>query len=266
MRNVSLNALSGDLTVNDPVTWASNATLSLNAKNNININAPITATGTNAGFAMNYGGYNGTTVTTPATGTDYNILTPASFSGTVLNSAGIPVAQTDTSGGVYGSITLSGSSASLKINGNSYTLIQSMSQLDALDGYNAATGTGTAANVNGYYALAQNLIASGTYQDALVKQFNGVFTGLGHKIDGLTIDTGSSSGYGYGLFGLVGLPDGSGVVRDIGLTNANLNARSNKLRRSAHRRYVWRRQECLRHRKCNRIPVYRRPDRRHRSA
>ena len=138
------------------------------------------------------------------------------------------MAQTDTSAGVYGSITLSGSSASLKINGNSYTLIQSMSQLDALDGYNAATGTGTAANVNGYYALAQNLIASGTYQDALVKQFNGVFTGLGHKIDGLTIDTGSSSGYGYGLFGLVGLPDGSGVVRDIGLTNANLNARSNK--------------------------------------
>ena len=72
LRNVSLNALSGDLTVNDPVTWASNATLSLNAKNNININAPITATGTNAGFAMNYGGYNGTTVTTPATGTDYS--------------------------------------------------------------------------------------------------------------------------------------------------------------------------------------------------
>ena len=75
---------------------------------------------------MNYGG-------------DYNILTPASFSGAVLNSAGIPVAQQDTSGGVYGSINLYGSNAGLKINGVTYTLIQSMSQLDALDNINAVT-------------------------------------------------------------------------------------------------------------------------------
>ena len=60
----------------------------------------------NAGLVLNYGGYNGTTVTTPASGTNYNIRTKASYSGTVLDANGIPVANQDTSGGVYGSITL----------------------------------------------------------------------------------------------------------------------------------------------------------------
>lgn len=127
LRNLSLNALGGDLTVNDAVTWSSDATLSLSAKNNININNAITATGANAGLVMNYGG-------------DYNILTSASYSGAVLDANGLPVAQEDTSGGVYGSITLSGANASLKINGNNYTLIHSMSQLDSLDKADAVTG------------------------------------------------------------------------------------------------------------------------------
>ena len=81
LRNFSLNALTGDITFNDPVTWSTDSTLSLNAANNININNAITATGTNAGLVMNYGG-------------NYNILTPASYAGAVLNSAGMPVAQT----------------------------------------------------------------------------------------------------------------------------------------------------------------------------
>ena len=105
----------GNITFNDAVTWSGNYLLTLNAANNININNAIAGTGTSSGLAMNYGG-------------SYNILTPASFSGAVLNSAGIPIAQTDTSGGVYGSVSLSGSGACLKINGNAYTLIHSMSQ------------------------------------------------------------------------------------------------------------------------------------------
>ncbi len=52
------------------------------------------------------------------------------------------MAQTDTSGGVYGSITFTNSANTngLKINGNTYTLIYSMSQLDLLDGGNSVTG------------------------------------------------------------------------------------------------------------------------------
>jgi hypothetical protein len=41
---------------------------------------------------MNYGG-------------DYYILTPASFSGAVLDENGKPIAKTDTSNGQYGGIT-----------------------------------------------------------------------------------------------------------------------------------------------------------------
>jgi len=150
LRNLSLNALGSDLTVNDAVNWSTDTTLSLSAKNNININNAITATGTNAGLAMNYGG-------------DYNILTPATYSGAVLNSKGLPVAQEDTSGGVYGSITLSGANASLKINGNSYTLIHSMSQLDSIDPSNGVTGM-SYNPITGAYDTPTNSSKSGYIQ------------------------------------------------------------------------------------------------------
>ena len=162
---------SGDLDVNDAVSWSANTSLTLNATNDINVNNPVTATGANAGLALKAGdnininnaillsGANA--VLTMSYGGDYNILTPASYAGTTLNAKGYPIAATDTSGGVYGSITLSGDNASLTINSNPYTLIQSISQLDALDGYNAVTGEGTANTVTGYYAIAQNFDASG---------------------------------------------------------------------------------------------------------
>lgn len=126
--NVSLNALDGDLTVNDAITWSANTLLGLSAKNDITVNNAIAATGDSAGLTMNYGG-------------DYRILTTASYAGTVIDPAtGHPVAQQDTSGGVYGSITLSGANATLKINGTPYTLIHSLDQLDALDSANSQTG------------------------------------------------------------------------------------------------------------------------------
>ena len=132
LRNLSLNALGGNLTVSDSVTWSSNNTLTLAALNNIYINNAITINGANAGIVLNYGGYNGINVTTPAAGTGYYILTPASYAGAVLNAQGVPVAETDTSGGVYGSITFTNSAntSGLKINGKTYTLIYSLGQLD----------------------------------------------------------------------------------------------------------------------------------------
>ncbi|WP_210242988.1 beta strand repeat-containing protein [Nitrobacter winogradskyi] len=67
-RNFALNAVGGSITVNQAVSWSQNTTLTLSATNDININAGIAASGATAGLAMNYGG-------------DYNILTPASYSG-----------------------------------------------------------------------------------------------------------------------------------------------------------------------------------------
>ena len=156
---------SGDINVNAAVSWSANTTLTLNAYNNINVNAAITATGTSAGLALNYGG-------------DYNIAAP---------------------------ITLSGASATLALNGTAYTLIHSMTQLDALDG------------ASGHYALAEDLDASGTtYTDAVIAgTFSGSFAGLGHTISNLTISA-PSTNY-VGLFA-----QNSGTIRDLGLVGGSV--------------------------------------------
>lgn len=131
-RNLSLNALEGDLTIGTPtgtdtITWDKNTTLTLNAKDDIYINKSLTATGDYAGLVMDYGN-------------DYHILTPATYSGAVLDANGEPVAKEAPAGVTYASITLSGDHASLKIHGNDYTLIRDMSQLDDLDKANGISG------------------------------------------------------------------------------------------------------------------------------
>jgi len=178
----------GNINVNDAVSWSANTTLTLNATNNININAPITATGDTAGLVLKYGG-------------DYNIVTPATYSGAGAQAP---------AGVVYSSVTLSGANASLSINDNTYTLIHSMSDLAAI------TGTG-------YYALAQNLDAtSGTPRtSAVVATLNGTLAGLGHTISNLSI-----SNPGAQNLALIGQTTEGSVIRDIGLLNVNINAGS----------------------------------------
>jgi filamentous hemagglutinin family protein len=203
--NAGLTLKAGtDIEVNAPITLSGkNAALAMIAGTDIDINDAITLSGENAALSMNYGG-------------DYNILTSASYAGAVLGDDGVPVANTDTSGGTYGSITLSGDNASLNINGNAYTLIHSMSQLDALDSYNATTGSGSSSTVSGYYALAGNLDASGTtYTGSLINSFIGTLAGLGHTINDLTIDSSKNN------VGLIGLASNA-VIRDLGLTNVNI--------------------------------------------
>jgi hypothetical protein len=109
-------------------------------------------------LAMNYGG-------------DYVILTPASFSGVT---AGGVAAQAPL-GTVYASITLRGANAGLTINGDTYTLIHSKSDLPGVSG-------------TGKYGLAQNWDASGTtYTTLVVATLDGIFAGLGNTTDNLKI-------------------------------------------------------------------------------
>ena len=152
----TVNVTAGtDVNLNAAVTWTGDTIATLTAGNDININAPLTATGTNAGLVMNYGD-------------DYNIWTKASYSGTVLNSDGIPVAQTAPDDAVYGSITLSGDNASLTINGQAYTLIHSMNDLVSINDFKL---TGTCASGSGTcywnpttqnYDIAQTKASTGT--------------------------------------------------------------------------------------------------------
>ncbi|TXI23200.1 MAG: filamentous hemagglutinin N-terminal domain-containing protein, partial [Roseateles sp.] len=142
----------GNINVNAAVSWSANTTLTLNAYNNININAALTATGASAGLVLNYGDY--ATAGSARTGTNYNIAAP---------------------------VTLSGASASLSVNNLAYTLVRSMSQLDTLD--NASGRYALAQDLDA---------SGTTYSAAVLGgNFRGTFAGLGHTISDLTISAGS---------------------------------------------------------------------------
>ncbi|WP_116811074.1 YDG domain-containing protein [Steroidobacter cummioxidans] len=157
---------AGDIHVDAAVNWSADTTLTLNAYRNININAAITATGSNAGLVLNYGNYASSGSVT--SGTDYIVNAP---------------------------ITLAGSNASLSINGNAYTLIRSMADLLAIN-----------TNLAGRYALVQDLDASGsTYVVTPIANssvFQGTFAGLGHTLSNLTLSTTGQNPTG--LFGMTG--------------------------------------------------------------
>ncbi|TYC59804.1 filamentous hemagglutinin N-terminal domain-containing protein [Rhodobacterales bacterium] len=171
---------AGDITVADAVSWSSDSKLTLTAAGDIAINADLTATGQNAGLVLTPGG-------------DYSI-------------------------GENASVTLSGTNASLEIAGASYTLIHSQVDLEAINSL----------GLSGNYALAGDLDLSGkVYADSVigtrvnqfyVNPFTGIFAGLGHVIENLTIDvTGSGNGRG----GLFGHADGA-VLRDVGLEGGSV--------------------------------------------
>ncbi|MGJ4942740.1 beta strand repeat-containing protein [Bradyrhizobium sp. HKCCYLS1011] len=218
--NVTLASTSGsgsdgNINVNDAVSWAANTILTLQATNNININAPITATGTSAGLVLNYGG-------------NYNINMASG-----------------------GSVTLSGANATLNMNGINYTLIHTMDQLAALSPSSSlddASGR-FLSTASGHYALAQDLSPTSdptsnyNFTGPVIGALTGTLTGLGHSISGLVIhedphvvsvynnNIGNNGGF-TGLIGFVGTADlgitvvPTAVVRDIGITNATITAPS----------------------------------------
>lgn len=144
----------GDINVNAAVNWTSNTTLILNAHHDININAPITATGADAGLALNYGdSFNNSG--TPAANTNYHVNAP---------------------------VTLSGTNASFAVNGQGYTLLHNQADLDA--------AKDTSGN---YYALGNDVTLTGTYSDSVLGNFSGTLAGLGHSVDSLVIEQTSTS-------------------------------------------------------------------------
>ncbi|WP_245258390.1 beta strand repeat-containing protein [Methylosinus sp. LW4] len=182
--STSGSGADGNINVNSAVSWSGNTILTLNATNNININASITATGASAGLVLNYGNY--ASAGSATSGTKYSIASGAS-------------------------VTLSGASASLNINGKSYTLIHDASGLAAVSG-------------SGSYALAQDLDLSGkTYSTAVISSLTGTLAGLGHVINNLTIKDTSGGGFD-GLIGVLGSSSiTTATVRDLGLTNVNIS-------------------------------------------
>ena len=220
----------GDINVNEGVSWSANTKLALNAATDINVNAPVKATGANAGLALTAGKdinvnkditLSGTNAAlTMNYGGDYHIFMPTAYAGAVLDKNGRPTAKKAPEGTTYAGITLPGSNAGLTMNGTPYTLIHSVDQLAAQDD---ATGTAT-----GSYALAQDLdaaawSAANMGATSVVAKLSGTLSGLGHTISNLTLNASTKN-----FVGLIGqIPrNTTAVVRDIGMKNVNITGKS----------------------------------------
>ncbi|MEK7643749.1 MAG: GLUG motif-containing protein, partial [Patescibacteria group bacterium] len=145
-----LTGTSGDINVNDAVSWSANTLLTLSAYRNVNVNSNITATGNTAGL----------TLTPSNTGAGGNYY---------LNNGAV--------------ITLSGSTPGLTIAGNAYTVINDATALQNMNG-NLAGFYALGSNIDAADTSTWN---AGEGFEPVV-DFTGAFDGLGHTITGLTIN------------------------------------------------------------------------------
>ncbi len=165
---------AGNITVDAPISWSANTVLTLSAAGSIIINKDITATGNNAGLSLVYGSDG-----------DYQLRNGAR-------------------------VTLSGSNSSLSLGGQSYILIRSLSDLNAMRNATAS-----------HHALATDIDASDTANwnggagFTPVSGVSGNFAGLGHGIDQLYINRPGSANVA-----LIG--NSTGDVRDLTLSNARI--------------------------------------------
>lgn len=183
LSSTGATAGNGDIFVNDAVSWSANNTLTLSAYRNINVNANITATGNTAGLTL--------TPNTGAGGGSYS-----------LNNGAV--------------ITLSGSTPSLNIAGNSYTVINSLTALQNMN-----------SNLSGYYALGSNIDASATSAwnsgagfvpvGSDITPFTGKFDGLNHTISNIFIYRPAQ--WFQGLFGYV---SNTGVIKNVGVQGGSV--------------------------------------------
>jgi filamentous hemagglutinin family protein len=193
---------SGNVKVNDAVSWSANTTLTLTASNNVNVNAAVTATGAAAGVALNPNTANGSEL--------------ASGAGTfTLGAAGIinlPKVSPN-------------SKTALVIGGTPYTVINSLGVAGS------ATGTdlqGIEGNLAGFYALGSNINASPTAAwnsgagftpiGTSAKPFTGTLEGLGHTVSQLVIDRPTIND-----IGLIGYAGATAAIRDIGLIGGSVS-------------------------------------------
>ena len=172
---------SGDIIVAAPIGWGSGSVLTLSAFNSVTIEAPITVTGTGAVVVTTNNKVGGASSGTGVLGFD---LTPAGFLGSLQFTAATP------------------SPSALTINGAAYTLVQNITELQAIGS-------------SGNYALASSLDASGETGFIPIAEnlpFNGVLEGLGNAVANLTINAESSE-----FVGLFGQINSGGAVKDLGL-------------------------------------------------
>ncbi|MBV9570356.1 MAG: hypothetical protein JO056_03855 [Alphaproteobacteria bacterium] len=162
---VKTGTVANDISIDQPLTWASTSRLTLDAQASVTVNKPVTVIG-----------QGGLTIATNDNGD------PKSKSGEFVI---VPE---------RGSVQLWDKKSSLVIDGQKYKLVYNIKTLAAA----------IAANPSGFYALAKPYDASkdGTYTTApIVDTFNGRVDGLGNTISNLTLHV--SQGGAVGLFSVI---------------------------------------------------------------
>jgi hypothetical protein len=175
---------TGNINVNEAISWSSTSGLSLRAYGDININANITSNSTGKLF-LKYGQNGG-----PSTA-DYHIA-----KGVNIN----------LQNGLMFYTTLGAGSQI------SYTVVNSAAALQNMNN-----------TLAGNFALGSNVGLTGVTWTPIGNgsaAFTGKFDGLGHAVDHLAISTAIAGGDGIGLFGNVA----NATLKNIGVTNININA------------------------------------------
>ena len=149
LRTVDDGSQAGNINVNAAVKWSANTKLTLSAHGDVTLNAPITATGAEAGLELNLGGFKQRGY---ATGGDYSANAP---------------------------VTLSGAQSTFMVNGQDYTLLRSVQDIQSM----GKPGFGY------YALAQDIDLKGTTFSNALVSDLRGTLAGLGHTIDNLTIST-----------------------------------------------------------------------------
>lgn len=181
--DVTLTADSGDVVVNDTVSWSAH-TLTLSAPSgNVNVNAVMTAAGS-AGLSLE----------------------------TDASEADGGVAMALTGGGFTGRVDFTGTGQSYRVNGTAYTLIHTIAELEAIRPL--AIGT-----VNGPYALAADVDWSGAVSQTPLGTLgvSGRFDGLGHQLLDLVIPGNTDD------TGLFSSADGGAVIRNLGVRGGSVS-------------------------------------------
>jgi hypothetical protein len=204
---------SGDIYVNDAVSWSSGKTLTLNAYNNIYINKAIDASGGSGGKLALLGGQG----TTDGGDSSYAVNAKVSLQAGANYSTKFGTNSTTRN---YTVITLLGGAGD---EANSTTnSLQGISKVSKLGGYYAlgadidASSTSDWNGGSGFVPIGLEPIPNNQYL------FNGRFDGLGHTITGLTINRSATDRVG--LFGGTGL---SAQIRNVGLLGGSFSGRSN---------------------------------------
>lgn len=194
---IALAATGGELTIHAPIVWSSSNGLSLSASENANINGSVRGSGANVHLSVSAGAgafINGSLG-----------ITGAKSRMTINALNGYEIADGAT-------VMLSGAGTTFSANGREHTVIQNVSQLQAIN-----------KRLDGHYVLGNSMGAKANFQAIGGESgtFSGTFDGLGHTIENLSI---KGSGANLGLFAA-----SSGVVRNVVLQSVTVSGPRNSL-------------------------------------